>query len=58
MNIIEAAKAIKEGKTVMDEMGFKHQAQGTGMLLIGENLEPANIYLNDILSEKWTVVDE
>ena len=71
MNIIEAARALKKGKKVRDPMGFtvgrgdSRDGDGTGNLLFlylsrskTHDEEPARMYLSDLLSRKWTVVEE
>lgn len=60
MNIIEAGKALEAGKTVLDPDGYKHRKSGRSNILIGDGEEWGNafMYLDDILSEKWTVLDE
>jgi hypothetical protein len=63
MNIIEAAKALVMGATIEDEFGIEHKFFPDGEVrcrLSGrhEFNELTIFRLCDLLSEKWTVVDE
>ena len=61
MNIIEAAKALKEGKQV-----FNENSKGTlyvvhinehGILAFKNGRTPA-VHIDDLLSDKWRILDE
>ena len=61
MNIIEAAKALKEGKQV-----FNENSKGTfyvvhlnehEILAFKDGRTPA-VNVNDLLSDKWRILDE
>ncbi len=59
MNIIEAAKALKEGKTIVDSVGFRFRhADFYENEIIFTDGSDGWFTISDLLSEKWTVVDE
>jgi hypothetical protein len=60
MNIIEAIHLLKPGKILMSEAGFTAylDEDGMGMLLNQITHEPFGFYREELLSEKWTVIDE
>ena len=62
MNIIEAAKALEKGKRIQSELGFTaeidYSEDGDGMIVNVGTDEPFGFYPSELLSEKWTVVDE
>jgi hypothetical protein len=58
VNIIEAAKAMKKGKKVQIDGGFRFFSIGETIYASELNAKPAYLYLRDLLSDKWEVVDE
>jgi len=62
MNISEAAKALEKGKRLQSELGFAaevdYSEDGDGMIVNVGTDEPFGFYVSELLSEKWTVVDE
>lgn len=59
MNIIEAAKALKEGKTLVDPVGFRlRHADFYENEIIFTDGSDGWLTISDLLSEKWTVLSE
>lgn len=59
MNIIEATKLMGPGKILRSEYGFIAVLDEDGMLVnYGNKDEPFGFFQEELLSEKWTVVDE
>ena len=62
MNVIEAAVALKEGKTLREPIiGFKVRESFTVVRFVNKDGSLGEeVWLNTeaLLSEKWTVVDE
>lgn len=63
MNIIEASKLLTPGKRLVGEHGLSVVVQRNGAVLCGatkdsKSTEYVWFFVRDILSEKWTVVDE
>ena len=57
MNIIEAAKALKEGKKVYDfRPDYPVMLDARGMVVFTDGYEPA-VHVDDLLSETWKVVE-
>jgi hypothetical protein len=57
MNIIEATKQLEPGKIIVSESGIEYRLDDNYLLCTDEG-EGQWIYKDDLLSEKWTVVDE
>ena len=60
MNIIEAARALEAGKTVVDPVGNRRIGvpKVVGTLVKYQNGDLAWMWTGDLLSEKWTVADD
>ena len=62
MNIIEAAKALDQGKDVRDQMGFRFRNIKRIVYHIdsttGHTGDEAIMYVDDLLSDEWEVVYE
>ena len=57
MNIIEAAKTLKPGTRIVSPSGIDYYLNEMDLLCNDEG-EAQWFYLDDILSEKWTAVDD
>ena len=59
MNVIEAAKILQSGKKVRDPMGFVlRPVDFYTNEIVHKDGSKAEIFLSDLLSDKWSVVDE
>ena len=59
MNIIEAAKQMGPGKILISEDGFTAKLDDLGFLICtSEEGEPFGFFVEELLSEKWTVEEE
>lgn len=66
MNIVEAARLLGPGKKLVSETGFVAVLDEEGMLVnidlvdgpSGLEQEPFGFFQEELLSEKWTVIDE
>ena len=59
MNIIEAAKALKAGKTIaLDEGRALWPVHAEDGLVVSQSGIPGYVYVEELLSDKWSVVDE
>ena len=58
MNIIAAAQAMKEGKTVVSPFGYLASDNGEGAVRYPNSEETFEFYLDELLSNDWRVLDE
>ena len=62
MNIIEAARALKEGEDLYDRgdplFPKEYAIHLRGSFLLHKDDSEATMFIHNLLSEKWTVVDE
>jgi hypothetical protein len=61
MNIVEAANKLMEAdetKNLVDEEGLLLALDKDGFIVYPESEQYARLHVSDLLSDKWSVVDE
>ena len=58
MNIMQALRVLAPGKKLLSDAGYTARLDPDDGMIVNESGEPFGFWPEELLSEKWTVIDE